>query len=104
MSENESTPEPPEREPTATPTSVYGNNAAVACPCGKVAVVRSMGKSGQGAWECWCGRWYKRWPENGQRITHILVWDTGTPYPGTATYRVKAECPNQLDPRSTTVP
>jgi hypothetical protein len=103
MSENEIIPEPPEREPTATPTSVYGNNAAVACPCGKVVVVRSMGKPGQGAWECWCGRWYKGWPENGQRITHILVWESGN-NTTVASYRVRADCPNQLDPTSTTIP
>ena len=66
----------------------------------KVVVVRSMGKAGGGAWEGWCGRWYKGYPERGQRITHILVWDKGNNNT-VASYRVKAECPNQLDPNPT---
>jgi hypothetical protein len=94
---------PPEREPTATPISVYGNNVAVACPCGKVAVARAVGGDAtKGAWECWCGRRYRGWPD--ARITNILVWDKGAVYPGPATYIVKAECPNQLDPNPTTMP
>jgi hypothetical protein len=67
---------PPPCDPIATPLSVYGNNATVACPCGRVVVVRSLGEPGKGAWKCSCGRWYKGYPEDGQAITHILVWDT----------------------------
>lgn len=81
-------------EPTPTPLSVYGNNAAVACPCGRVVVVRSLGEDGKGAWECSCHRWYKGYPENGQTITHILVWDPGNQGP-IASRRIKVECPHQ---------
>lgn len=107
MSEKPGTfPPPPDRDPTATVISVYGNNAAVACPCGKVVVVRSAPEQGargrvnhtaKSTWECWCGRRYKGLPEGGQRITHLLVWDQGATFPGQATYRVAAACSNQLD-------
>lgn len=75
------------RPPTATPLSVYGNNAAVACPCGKIVVVRSMGDPGQGMWKCSCDRAFKGYPDLGRRITHIVVWDQGNATP-TATYYV----------------
>src|SRR5262245_53172459 len=78
---------PPDREPTATPISVCGNNAAVACPCGKVIVVPSLYRC-----KCECGRRYLGSPNN---ITHILVWDERGATKGPATYRVRAECPNQ---------
>jgi hypothetical protein len=85
---------PDSQEPTATPVSVYGNNAAVACPCGRVIVVRSMGEAGKGAWECSCKRWYKGYPEDGQAITHILVWEA-TNQGASASYRVRVEAPRQ---------
>jgi|HubBroStandDraft_1064217.scaffolds.fasta_scaffold59063_2 hypothetical protein len=69
---------PAPRDAIATPLSVYGNNATVACPCGRVIVVRSMNEPGKGAWKCSCSRWYKGYPENGQAITHILVWERGS--------------------------
>jgi hypothetical protein len=53
-----------------------------------------MGAAGQGAWECTCHRWYKGFPENGQTITHILVWEPGN-NTLVATYRVRVEAPNQ---------
>lgn len=86
--------EPPERPPTATAISLYGNNAAVACPCGRVIIVRSLLPDGKGAWKCSCNRWYKGFPENGARITHILVWEPGNDS-DIASYKVAAECPHQ---------
>ncbi len=71
---------PDARDPIPTPLSVYGNNATVACPCGRVVVVRSMNESGTGSWQCSCTRWYKGYPENGAAITHILglgAWQPG---------------------------
>lgn len=60
------------RPPTATPLNVYGNNAAVACPCGQIVVVRSMGSSGKGARQCpSCPRWYKGHPEEGKPIVDL---------------------------------
>lgn len=99
-------PIPPERDPIPTPLSIYGNNATVACPCGKVVAVVSRPENTHtrapaghhndaGRWECWCGRWYKGWPEGGQHITHILVWDIGAPRSGPATYLVRATCADQ---------
>jgi hypothetical protein len=85
---------PPEIDPIATPLSVYGNNATVACPCGRVLVVRSMNAPGTGSWECSCGRWYKGYPEDGQSITHILVWDRANTNPSPS-YRVRIEAPRQ---------
>ncbi len=66
---------PPERPLIATPIAAYGNNATVACPCGRIIMVRSLGSAGQGAWRCACHRRLKGHPDDGQRITHILVWD-----------------------------
>ena len=43
---------PKAQAPLPCPLSVNGNNAAVACPCGRVIVVRSMNRPGTGAWEC----------------------------------------------------
>jgi hypothetical protein len=66
---------PPPRDPVACALSVYGNNATVACPCGKVIIARSMNAPGGGWWQCKCERRYKGWPENGQAISHILIWE-----------------------------
>jgi hypothetical protein len=85
---------PEERRPVACPLSVYGNNAAVACPCGRVIVVRSMNAPGTGAWQCSCSRWYKGWPEDGQTITHILVWEADN-QASSPSYRIKVEAQSQ---------
>jgi hypothetical protein len=87
---------PDPSEPMATPLSVYGNNATVACPCGRVIVVRSIGAPGIGMWGCSCERRYKGYPEEGQAITHILVWErTNVGAGAAASYRVKIEAPRQ---------
>ena len=65
------------RAPTAAPLKVYGNNATVACACGSIVLVRSLGAPGQGQWTCDCGRRLKGYPDGGARITHILVWEDG---------------------------
>jgi hypothetical protein len=83
-------PEPPERPPTATPISAYGNNAAAACPCGRIIVVRSMNREGTGEWRCDCQRRYKGFPHDGHRITHILVWEIEN-RTAVASYRVRVE-------------
>ncbi len=85
---------PDARDPIPTPLSVYGNNATVACPCGRVVVVRSMNEPGTGSWQCSCTRWYKGYPENGAAITHILVWERGS-QDESPTYRVTVEAPRQ---------
>ena len=66
---------PNESAPVAVVVAVYGNNASVACPCGKLSVVRSLGSQGGGTWTCACARRYKGYPENGASITHLLVWE-----------------------------
>ena len=81
-------------EPTPVCVGVYGNNASVACPCGRIVLVRSMGEDGKGAWMCWCGRRYKGYPENGQAISHILVWHK-TSDALSPSLRVKIEVENQ---------
>ena len=88
---------PPSSLPIPTPLSVYGNNATVACPCGRVVVVRSLGHPGQGAWQCGdCQRWYKGYPEDGDSITHVLVWDVGAaPPPASPTRRIEIEARRQ---------
>ena len=65
------------REPTAAPMKAYGNNATVACACGRVVMVRSLGDPGGGSFQCDCHRYLKGYPDKGQRITHILVWEVG---------------------------
>lgn len=82
-------------EPTPVCLSVYGNNATVACPCGRVIIVRSMGADGDGKWTCGCERRYKGYPENGQAISHILVWQP-TNNQRSPSLRVKIEAPNQV--------
>lgn len=93
MSDNDYTiPEP--TEPTPVCLAVYGNNASVACPCGRIVVVRSMNAPGTGAWKCACTRWYKGYPEDGQAITHILVWNKGSTSTSPS-LRVKVEVDRQ---------
>jgi hypothetical protein len=84
----------PETDPIPTPLSVYGNNAAVACPCGKVVVVRSLDPEGKGVWRCACGRGFKGFPEGRGSITHLLVWKAGNQGP-TPDLRVRVEATNQ---------
>lgn len=44
---------PPLRPPTATPIQAFGNNTAVACPCGSIVVVPGRRS------HCACGRRYE---------------------------------------------
>ena len=80
-----------ERMPTAVALNVYGNNSSVACPCGKILVVRSLGNQGSGQRRCACGRGYKGYPEGGKAIEGILAWESenNSKIP---TYRVRAIC------------
>lgn len=85
---------PPIVEPRAVVLAVYGNNATVACPCGRVLVVRSNPGRGDGGWyECRgtgpqaCGRSFLGYPKKGDHITHVDVWEP-TNTTALADYRV----------------
>ena len=84
---------PPIVEPRAVVLAVYGNNATVACPCGRILVVRSN-PSGSGGWyTCHgtgpqtCGRSFLGIPPKGNRITYVDVWEANNSN-SVASYRV----------------
>lgn len=67
MSENENTPEPPARLPTATPLGGIGNNLTVACPCGKIVAAPTLFRA-----KCDGGR---RFQAVGKDVSHLDVWE-----------------------------
>lgn len=78
---------PPTRVPNAAPIVAYGNNVTVRCPCGATVMARSLGKKGGGAYKCSCGRHFKGFPDEGQRIDFVHVWEPGD-NSALGTYRV----------------
>lgn len=50
-------------------------------------MVRSLGKTYEGAYKCVCGRYLKGFPDNGRRIEHVHVWEEGDES-NLGTYRV----------------
>jgi hypothetical protein len=67
----------PTRPPTATPVAVYGNNVAVACPCGAIVLARTLDAPGRSGNECRrCGRWYQGVAHHqGGHVASVYVWE-----------------------------